>query len=107
MGKRSPLTAKARKLSMLEAKRVQAVGDAADYERGRFVRAYDSFSSRAEIDAYEDYVAEKKMLTPCEQMCIAMGLAENPYKKRRMAKYRTTSGPTAKDRIVAELLGRA
>lgn len=85
MSSRSPMaakTAKARKMAMLEAKYVQEVGDSADYLAGREVRVYDSLSSRADIDRRERFVAEHRMLTPCEDWCVARGLIENPFVKQ-------------------------
>lgn len=82
MATRSPMeekTRKARKLAMLEAKYVQAVGDAADYERGREVRVYDHLSTRDQIDRREKFVRERRMLTPIEDWCVAMGYAKNPF----------------------------
>lgn len=88
MGKCSPMaakTAKARKLSMLEAKAIQAVGDAADYERGREVRVYDHMSTYEEIDRRERFVRERRMLTPCEEWAVRRGYAANPFVHQRPA----------------------
>ena len=89
-------TAKARKLSMLEAKWVQAVGDAADYERGREVRVYDHLSTREQIDRREDFVAARRSLTPVEDWCVAMGYMKNPYvEARERAKSKPRQVPCA------------
>lgn len=72
-------TAKARKLAMLEAMDNQAIGDAADYERGREVRVYDSFSSRREIERRERFIREHRMLSPSEQWAVREGYMVNPF----------------------------
>ena len=84
MGKQSEvsiMTRKARMMQAREAAYVQAIGDAADYERGREVRVYDSFSSRAEIAKREEFVGRRRMLTPVEDWCVHMGYLQNPYQK--------------------------
>ena len=84
MGKQSEvsiMTRKARMMQAREAAYVQSIGDAADYERGREVRVYDSFSSREEIARREEFVGRRRMLTPVEDWCVSMGYLENPYQK--------------------------
>lgn len=84
MGKQSEvsiMTRKARMMQAREAAYVQSIGDAADYERGREVRVYDSFSSREEIARREEFVGRRRMLTPVEDWCVHMGYLENPYAK--------------------------
>ena len=64
---------------MLEAQVVQAVGDAADYERGREVRVYDSYSTREQIDSREQFTRERRMLTLSEQWLVRKGYMSNPF----------------------------
>ena len=91
MGKQSEvsiMTRKARMMQAREAAYVQSIGDAADYERGREVRVYDSFSTRAEVARREEFVGRRRMLTPVEDWCVSMGYLENPYQKSAVPKER-------------------
>lgn len=91
MGKQTEISIKTRKARMMQAQEaafVQSIGDAADYERGREVRVYDSFSSRAEVARREEFVARRRMLTPIEDWCVHMGYLQNPYAKSAEPKER-------------------
>lgn len=91
MGKQTEISIMTRKARMMQAKEaayVQSIGDAADYERGREVRVYDSFSTRAEVARREEFVSRRRMLTPVEDWCVSMGYLKNPYQKTATPKER-------------------
>ena len=91
--KNTEVSINTRKARMMDAKEmafIQSVGDAADYERGREVRVYDSFSTRQQVATREEFVSRRRMLTPTEEWVIRQGYGQNPFSKHASPTERKT-----------------